>query len=114
MLRTKLVRGFLATLLTLAGCAGEAEDPSLKTPDGATEEGKEDRWNFANDPANLQATIGWVNQQKGDSDAATWLPPNGSYRCAYVRRIVDVKGAYGLWLTEAEHDAIARVLAGCG
>ncbi len=72
------------------------------------------RRNFANDPANLQATIGWVNQQKGDSDAATWLPPNGSYRCAYVTRIVDVKAAYGLWVTQAEHDAIARVLAGCG
>lgn len=72
------------------------------------------RRNFANDPANLQATIGWVNQQKGDSDAATWLPPNGSYRCTYVTRIVDVKAAYGLWVTQAEHDAIARVLAGCG
>jgi hypothetical protein len=72
------------------------------------------RRNFANDPANLQATIGWVNQAKGDSDAATWLPPNGSYRCTYVTRIVDVKAAYGLWVTQAEHDAIARVLTGCG
>jgi hypothetical protein len=71
------------------------------------------RRNFANDPANLQATIGWVNQEKGDSDAATWLPPNGSYRCTYVTRIVEVKAAYGLWVTQAEHDAIARVLAGC-
>ena len=71
------------------------------------------RRNFANDPANLQATIGWVNQQKGDGDAATWLPPNKSYRCTYVTRIVDVKAAYGLWVTPAEHDAIARVLADC-
>lgn len=30
---------------------------------------------FANDPVNLQATLGWVNQQKGAGDAATWLPP---------------------------------------
>ncbi|MCB1287254.1 MAG: HNH endonuclease [Mycobacterium sp.] len=71
------------------------------------------RRNFANDPANLQATIGWVNQQKGDGDAATWLPPNKSYRCTFVTRIVDVKAAYGLWVTPAEHDAIARVLADC-
>ncbi|MCB1291873.1 MAG: HNH endonuclease [Mycolicibacterium sp.] len=71
------------------------------------------RRNFANDPANLQATIGWVNQEKGDGDAATWLPPNKSYRCTYVTRIVDVKAAYGLWVTPAEHDAIARVLADC-
>jgi len=71
------------------------------------------RADFANDPANLQATIGRVNQQKGDGDAATWLPPNTAYRCAYVTRIVDVKAAYGLWVTQAEHDAIARVLSGC-
>jgi len=72
------------------------------------------RRNFANDPRNLQATLGWVNQQKGDGDAATWLPPNNGYRCTFVSRIVDVKAAYRLWVTPAERDAIARVLAGCG
>jgi len=72
------------------------------------------RRNFGNDPLNLQTTIGWVNQEKGDGDAATWLPSNASYRCAYVTRIVDIKAAYGLWVTPAEHDAIVRVLAGCG
>lgn len=71
------------------------------------------RRNFGNDPLNLQTTIGWVNQEKGDGDAATWLPPNSSYRCAYVTRIVDIKAEYGLWVTQAEHDAIARVLADC-
>ena len=73
----------------------------------------EARRDFANDPVNLQATIGWVNQQKGDGDAATWLPPNIFYRCAFVTRIVDVKASYGLWVTQAEHDAIAGVLSGC-
>jgi hypothetical protein len=72
------------------------------------------RRNFANDPRNLQATLGWVNQQKGDGDAATWLPPNNAYRCTFVSRIVDVKADYRLWVTPAERDAIARVLAGCG
>lgn len=69
------------------------------------------RRNFANDPMNLQATLGRVNQEKGDSDAASWLPPNKAYRCTYVSRIVDVKATYGLWVTQAEHDAIAGVLA---
>ena len=71
------------------------------------------RRNFANDPRNLQATLGWANQEKGDGDAATWLPPNTAYRCAFVSRIVDVKAAYRLWVTPAEHDAISGVLAGC-
>ncbi len=73
------------------------------------------RRNFANDPLNLQATSGPINEQKGDGDAATWLPPNKAYRCAYVSRIVAVKSGYGLWVTQAEHDAIERILTGeCG
>ena len=71
------------------------------------------RRDFANDPANLQTTIGWVNQEKGDGDAATWLPSNKSYRCTFVTRIVDVKAAYGLWMTQAEHDAVVGILSGC-
>ena len=69
---------------------------------------------FANDPANLQATDGATNEQKGDADAASWLPPNRAYRCTYVARQVQVKTGYGLWVTPAEHDALAGVLARCG
>ncbi|KQU35661.1 HNH endonuclease family protein, partial [Rhodococcus sp. Leaf233] len=72
------------------------------------------RQNFANDPRNLQAVDGPANQQKGDGDAATWLPSNKSYRCTYVSRRVEVKAAYGLWVTPPEHDAIVRVLGDCG
>ncbi len=82
---------------------------------GAQQLSDEQRRNLANDPRNLQATVDWVNQQKADSDAASWLPPNVGYRCAYVSRIVDVKAAYGLWVTQPEHDAIDRVLSSdCG
>ncbi|BBZ15051.1 GmrSD restriction endonuclease domain-containing protein [Mycobacterium branderi] len=81
---------------------------------GAQQWDADKRRNFANDPANLQATTGAINEQKGDGDAATWLPPNKSYRCTYVSRIVDVKATYGLWVTQAEHDAIARILSNCG
>jgi hypothetical protein len=72
------------------------------------------RRNFANDPINLQATTAAMNQQKRAGDAATWLPPNKSYRCTYVSRIVDVKATYGLWVTQAEHDGITRILSDCG
>ena len=68
---------------------------------------------FANDPLNLLAVDGPLNMQKGDGDAATWLPPNTSYRCAYVARQVAVKAGYGLWVTRAERNAAATVLAGC-
>lgn len=68
---------------------------------------------LANDPLNLQAVEGRLNEQKGDGDAATWLPPLKSYRCEYVARQVSVKSIYGLWVTQAEHDAIANILATC-
>jgi Protein of unknown function (DUF1524)/Excalibur calcium-binding domain len=68
---------------------------------------------FANDPLNLLAVDGPLNQQKSDGDAATWLPPNHSYRCAYVARQVAVKVRYDLWATRAERTAIATVLTGC-
>ena len=71
------------------------------------------RERLANDPLNLVATAGPVNQAKGDSDAASWLPPHRPARCAFVARQVAVKSAYRLWVTAAEHDAIAGILAGC-
>jgi hypothetical protein len=68
---------------------------------------------FANDPLNLLAVEGTVNQAKGASDAATWLPPAKGYRCTYVSRQVAVKAKYGLWVTAAEKVAIARIVSGC-
>jgi hypothetical protein len=68
---------------------------------------------FANDPLNLLAVDGPLNQQKSDGDAATWLPPNRGFRCAYVARQVAVKLDYSLWMTAAERDAAAGVLASC-
>jgi hypothetical protein len=71
------------------------------------------RVRFANDPLNLLAVDASSNRQKGDGDAATWLPPNKSFRCAYVARQIAVKRRYRAWVTRAEHDAIQRVLTGC-
>ncbi|UTT70526.1 DUF1524 domain-containing protein [Arthrobacter sp. DNA4] len=80
---------------------------------GAQQLTSEQRTAFANDPLNLQATDGPTNQQKGDGDAATWLPPAKGFRCEYVARQVSVKARYSLWVTQAEHDAIAGILATC-
>jgi Protein of unknown function (DUF1524) len=68
---------------------------------------------FANDRLNLLAVDYSANRQKGDSDAATWLPANKAYRCAFVARQVAVKAKYGLWVTVAEKAAITRVLTRC-
>ena len=68
---------------------------------------------FANDPLNLLAVDSGLNRQKGDGDAATWLPPKKDYRCEYVARQIAVKDKYELWVKPAEADAMERVLDGC-
>ncbi|NBO51773.1 MAG: HNH endonuclease [Actinobacteria bacterium] len=71
------------------------------------------RTQIANDPINLLAVDAKLNRQKGDGDAATWLPPNKAFRCEYVSRQVEVKAKYSLWVTPPERDAIIRVLNQC-
>lgn len=74
---------------------------------------KDTRYQIATDPLNLIAADADANQTKSDGDAATWLPANKSFRCQYVARQVSVKYKYRLWMTQAEHDAIAKVLEAC-
>lgn len=80
---------------------------------GAQQLSATEREQLATDLLELLAVSGRVNDQKGDGDAATWLPPNRAIRCRYVARQVAVKARYRLWVTRAEHDTIAGVLAGC-
>ncbi|MCI4010365.1 DUF1524 domain-containing protein [Brevibacterium sp. ZH18] len=68
---------------------------------------------FGNDPLNLLAVSSSLNRQKGDGDAATWLPPLKSYRCEYVSRQIAIKHKYDLWVVKAEKSAMERVLASC-
>jgi hypothetical protein len=71
------------------------------------------RRNFANDPRNLLAVGGDVNFDKAFRDAASWLPPNATFRCEFVARQVTVKTAYGLWVSAKEKQAMQNVLADC-
>lgn len=80
---------------------------------GAQQLDEATRTALSNDPLNLQAVGGAVNQQKSDGDAATWLPPRKEYRCRYIQRQIQVKARYGLWVTQAEHDAMSRELGDC-
>lgn len=71
------------------------------------------RKELANDPLELLAVDGKANQEKSDGDAATWLPPHKPFRCQYVARQIAVKAKYSLWVTQAERDAMLRVLSSC-
>ncbi len=80
---------------------------------GAAYFDKTTRQQIANDPLNLLAVDFSLNRQKGDGDAATWLPPLKSYRCDYVARQIAVKAKYGLWVTQPEKGAIIKLLEKC-
>lgn len=71
------------------------------------------REKLANDGLELLAVDGPTNQNKGDGDAATWLPPNKSFRCGYVARQITVKLKYSLWVSRAEHDTMSDILKSC-
>lgn len=71
------------------------------------------RFMIYNDPLNLLAVWGPANSQKSDADAASWLPSNKNFRCSFVARQIAVKVKFELWVTQAEHDSMARVLATC-
>ena len=80
---------------------------------GAAYFDKAKRTQIANDPLNLLAVDAKLNRQKGDGDAATWLPPAKSFRCEYVAAQIAVKVKYSLWLTAPEKSAMSRVLESC-
>lgn len=80
---------------------------------GAREWDDQRRRDFANDPRNLLAVAGQANFDKAFRDAAAWLPPNEAFRCEFVARQIDVKAAYGLWVSRNEKRAMADVLARC-
>jgi hypothetical protein len=98
--------------------AGEVQIDHVVALGDAWQTGAQDltparRVQLANDPLELLAVDGSSNESKSDADAASWLPRNRAFRCQYVARQVEVKATYGLWVTPAEHDAIASVLAAC-
>ncbi len=80
---------------------------------GAQQLSSKQRISLANDPLELLAVDGSANQQKGDGDAATWLPSNKPFRCQYIARQIAVKKKYLLWVTPPERTAMERILASC-
>ena len=80
---------------------------------GAQNLTEDERYQIATDALNLLAVDASANSKKSDGDAATWLPPNKRFRCQYVARQVSVKYKYHLWVTEAEKNAISKVLENC-
>jgi hypothetical protein len=68
------------------------------------------RLRFANDPLNLLPVHGQVNEAKGGSGPAAWLPPSRRVRCSYAVRFAQVALKYNLPVTRRDK---AAMLAQC-
>ncbi|MDV3131138.1 HNH endonuclease family protein [Mycobacterium sp. 29Ha] len=73
----------------------------------------EQRLRFANDPANLIAVAGGVNQDKGDQEPATWMPPNTAFRCQYAMQFIAVIRGYALPIDAPSAAALRDAAATC-
>ena len=120
----KVLNGYLrdpytgANIFFVRGGASEVDIDHVVALSNAWGSGA-DRWGFAkrvnlaNDPLNLLAVGSSINREKGDANAAEWLPPARTFRCRYVARQVAVKRKYKLWVTSDERRAMLQVLGGC-
>ena len=71
------------------------------------------RLRFANDPANLLAVEGQVNQDKGDQEPADWMPPNTAFHCQYAVQFVAVLRGYGLPIDSPSAAVLRDTAATC-
>jgi Protein of unknown function (DUF1524) len=81
---------------------------------GASAWSQSRRLRFANDVRReLLAVSAGVNQDKGSSTPAEWLPPNKRFQCEYVVRYLIVADTYDLTITAADATTIRGVARHC-
>jgi len=68
---------------------------------------------FANDPSELLAVKGAVNQSKSDKGPSEWLPPNEASWCMYARSFAMVTNSYHLSVSQTDYDVLAEILNDC-
>ena len=71
------------------------------------------RSRFANDPANLIAVAGQVNQDKGDQPPGAWMPPNDAFWCQYAVQFIEVLRGYRLAVDEASAQRLRAATQTC-
>ena len=80
---------------------------------GAWRWSEDERAEFANDPANLNAIDGDENQRKSAWGPADYTPANEAHRCAYLEQYARVKVEWGLAITQRDFAALEEGLTAC-
>jgi hypothetical protein len=71
------------------------------------------RVRFANDPANLLAVDGPINEDKSDGEPAVWMPPNHAFWCQYAVQFAAVLRGYGLPVDQRSAVVLRDAAATC-
>ena len=71
------------------------------------------RVSFANDPANLVAVQGQINQAKKDKEPALWMPPNKAFHCQYATQFIAVMREYRLTVDAPSVPTLRDAAATC-
>ena len=71
------------------------------------------RVRFANDPANLIAVAGAINQDKGDAEPVDWMPPNRAFWCQYSVQFAEVLRGYALPIDQRSAVVLREGAATC-
>lgn len=66
---------------------------------------------FATDVESVTFAYSCVNGQKGDRDAAGWIPAEN--RCWFARKAIEIKDKYALAADDAEYLALRGLVNGC-
>jgi hypothetical protein len=61
----------------------------------------------------LLAVSASENRKKGDKGPDRYMPPRKEYHCEYVRTWVKIKADWELEMTEAEGEAVQKILESC-
>lgn len=80
---------------------------------GGSELSQRERVDIANDPMNLVMADHVENVRKGDKSISEYIPPNPNVTCGYTEHYIAVTVKYGLWWTQADHDAATQYLNSC-
>lgn len=80
---------------------------------GGSKWSKQKKKTFANDFDNLLAVEDNLNQSKSAQSPDTWLPPNHSYRCDYIRHFDRIVNKYSLIYAPSEKRTISKMLSKC-
>lgn len=80
---------------------------------GGSNWSRERKAKFANDIDNLILAKASLNRQKGAKGIDEWLPPNFSYRCAYIARFNAVMSKYELSFIPSEQRIVNRLAKAC-